>query len=218
MSPEVTQIFKEIDDHSKKGRFGPFMAESKLEKILIILGTVTLVATVVISLIKPIQQFALITGVIFILSVILLLLVQALSFVALLARPMRGYVEAAKLRLERRTSFIQGLSRYKPESLETVALALERDASRMKRLFYSIVGSLEKAGIVPALLALVYASFKFKADLADSYTANIIMALVFGMYGGAFIGQRLTEALESTVKDIREAAEISSKRQSLSGA
>lgn len=95
--------------------------------------------------------------------------------------------------------------------------SLEGDASRIQKRLYSLVGAVEKAGFIPAAIALYFASTKIMAGSTD-LSANFLTGAIFGLYGGAFLGHRIVEALSVSVSCQQEAKDMSEKRKQLSGA
>lgn len=117
MQSEVARILKTIEDHSVGQGFGSFLAQTKSEKLLLIIAALSCVLSVVLLFIEPLRAVGLVAGLVFLLTVISLSLVQAFSLVAAFRRPLSGYAEAAQARLNKRNEYICSLAAFSPEGL-----------------------------------------------------------------------------------------------------
>lgn len=214
MNQEVERIFQTVEEFSSSKHFGPFVAESSHERGLLFIVLFSLAATTVLLFVEPLQLWAIVSGLIFLLSMITLALAQARSALLTFRTPLKGYASVAGSRLKRRIEYIEQLSTFSPESLQLASKALEADASRMKKRLYSLVGAIDKAGFIPAGLALYFASTKIVAGDSD-LSVNVLTAFIFGLYGGALLGHRMAELLSVNVTCIQEAQTISARRREM---
>lgn len=212
MSSDLAVILSTVEKFSTRRKFGSFLAETKIEKGLLLLAGATLLASVVLLFIERFRTAALVAGLIFLLTVIVLLLVQASMLVATFHTPLKGYAVKAEARLKERMSFISELAAFSPENLGLAKKTLSSDTDRMQRRLGILVGAVEKAGFIPAGLALYYAAVKAQSGV-NELPANLLMAFVFGLYAGAFLGHRLIEALRFNIECLEEAHEMSLQRE-----
>ncbi|MBY6031544.1 hypothetical protein KUV59_00005 [Marinobacter daepoensis] len=215
MDREVQSILETVEKFSSSQKLGPISADSKTEIVLFVVAGLSLIATFVFIFYEPLQIIAVIAGLVFLLSMVALAVAQAISAVSVIRAPLRGYASAAGARLQKRVAYIEQLALFSPESLQIACQALESDTSRMHKRLYSLMGAIDKAGFIPAGLALYFSSTKILAGDAD-FSANILMAFIFGLYSGSFLGHRIIELLSMNVACMQEARAIALKRRDLS--
>lgn len=211
MPSEVAQILKTIEDHSTFQSVGSFLAETRLEKLLVYVAAVSLVLSIVLLFIGPLRSVGLVVGLVFLLTVVVLTLVQAFSVIVAVRHPLAGYAKAARARLEARSNYVSALAVFSSEGLLTAKKALESDTGRMQKRLGMLVGAVEKVGFIPAGATLYYAALQ--ASSSTQLPANLLMAFVFGLYAGAFLGHRLIEALRFNSSCIEEAYELCQSRE-----
>lgn len=214
MSPEVKDILQTIEKFSANRKFGSIFAETRLEKALLGVAGSALVVTLGLLFVQSLQTFAFIAGLVFLLALVALILVQATTLVAAFHKPLKGYAEAAERRLKERLAYIAQLSVFSSESLEATRKAIENDTGRMQARLGLLVGAVEKAGFIPAGIALYYAATKAQLD-GTSFPASLLMAFVFGLYSGSYLGHRLLESLRFNINCLEEAQEASLRREAL---
>jgi len=214
MNPEIVEILETIEAFSARRSFGSFLAETCREKILLSIAGVSLVAAVVLVFIESLRLFGFIAGALFLLSLVALVLVQASSMVAAFHTPLKGYAKAAEARFRQRIEYVSSLSTFSAEALEATRSTLESDTARMQARLGLLVGAVEKAGFIPAALALYYAASKVYSGAA-SFPSTLLMSFVFGLYAGAFLGHRLIEALRYNISCVGEAKDVALRREVL---
>ncbi len=74
-----------------------------------------------------------------------------------------------------------------------------------------MLGAIDKAGIIPAGLALYFAAANLGQG-TTSITAYILAAFVMGLYIGAFIINRVVESLKFQMECVEEACSIATQR------
>ncbi|MBA3979885.1 MAG: hypothetical protein C0462_04700 [Alcanivorax sp.] len=214
VASEVVSILKAVEQFAVQRGFWSSFAETKLEKFLLLIATVSLALAIPLVFVEPLRNVALLAGLVFLLSVLALVLVQAFVIVATLHSPLKGYAEAAAGRLKQRADFVSSLGKFPSESLSLAKRILESDAQQIQQRIGLLIGAIEKIGFIPAGLALYYAALQAPPDTANM-PSNILMAFVLGLYGGAFIGHRLVGALRFNVTCLEEAQAISVRREAL---
>ncbi|MGY6276902.1 hypothetical protein [Methylomonas sp. MgM2] len=213
LTPEVQQIFFTIEKFSSSRR-SPIFGESRPERILLALVVMSFVATLSLLFYKPLQFWAIVSGLVFLLSIVSLAVVQGVSTLNTLRTPLRGYASRLESRLKHRIEYIENLAAFSPESLQVAWQALESDATRIQKRLYGLVGAVDKAGIIPAGLALYFAATKIVAGASD-FSTNIFTAFIFGLYAGAFVGHRTVELLAVNINCLQEAYDIAKRRSEL---
>lgn len=214
MSPEVGKILETIESFSTRRSFGSFLAESRREKALLSVAGASLMAAVILVFIENFQVYGLIAGTVFLLSLVALVLVQASSMVAAFHTPLKGYAKAARTRFKQRVEYVSSLSTFSVAALETTRSMLESDTARMQARLGLLVGAVEKAGFIPAALALYYAASKVYSGAA-TFPSTLLMSFVFGLYAGAFLGHRLIDALRYNISCVDEAKDVALRRELL---
>ncbi len=213
MNPEVKSILEAIEKHSTSQKIGSIFAESRTEKRLIVLAIISFFLTLLLSLISW-EIWAIYAGIIFLLAMISLTIVQTITTVHTFKRPLSGYASGAEIRFSNRMQFIQELATYSPDGLRSTTLALKNDVSRMQKRLYSLVGATDKAGFIPAGITLYYAASKISSGNED-IAVNMLMAFVFGLYGGAFLVNRIIDSLSVNISCLEEAQSIAEIRNKI---
>lgn len=215
MNKDVVEILGVIEN-TDVNRGAPIFSDFKYEKPLFISGAFSLFLTVILFLLD-LQVPGVFLGVIFLFILLTYSLAQALSVYIFIRLPLKGYAVRAERRFQLRSEFVERLTRFHPESLLAVEKFVERDAKRIKGTLQTLLGAFDKAGFIPAGLALYYASTKI--DSGDSaFLANLLASFVLGLYGGAFLVNRVAESLLFNLECLEEAREISEQNYSEKGA
>jgi len=212
VSSELTEILKTIEKFSNNRKLGSSLAETKLEKALIFLAGAALVASITLLFIDRLRPAAFVAGLIFLLTLIAYTLTQAFMVAATVYAPLKGYAIKAEARLKERATFISELAAFSPENINQAKKALSSDTERMQKRLGMLVGAVEKAGFIPAGLALYYAALKVQSGV-NGFAANLLMAFIFGLYVGAFLGHRFIESIRFNITCLEEAHEISLQRE-----
>lgn len=212
MSPEVTEIFKAVEKYSSQRNAGSYFGESTVEKWLGRIALPLLFIAIIGIFVPKFQTLALGAGLAFLLTSILLVLAQGYSIVSMFHSPLRGYAAEAERRMLDRVSFVSELTSFSSDGLSIAKGAMASDVLRFQKRLALLIGAIEKAGFIPAGLALYYAAVKAQSG-SDELPANLLMAFVFGLYGGAFLGHRLVEALNYSISCVDDAYEIVLRRK-----
>ena len=212
MSSDVKNIFRTVEKHSARRSFRSYLGDTKLERSLVVVAALSLVFAVVGVFVNELQVLALVAGLTFLLSIILLVLAQGYSIVATFHTPLRGYAEEAERRMDERAAFVSELASFSSDGLSIAKGTMANDALRVQKRLSLLIGAVEKAGFIPAGLALYYAAVKAQSG-SDELPANLLMAFVFGLYGGAFLGHRIVEALNYNISCVNDAYEIVLRRE-----
>ncbi|WP_020210908.1 hypothetical protein [Gilvimarinus chinensis] len=214
MNKEVGEILRVIEK-SPINRSQSLFSDFKHEKTLLILGSLTLVSTVVLFTLG--MQFGgVLLGIVFVFILLIYSLIQVLYFYGIFRSPLNGYAVRAENRLQARIQFIGELAKFPPESLLLVSQFFERDAKRIKGRLQTLLGAFEKAGFIPAALALYFASTKIGSGDSALF-ANVLVSFVLGLYLGAFLVNRVAESLLFNLECLGEAREISEQNYSREG-
>lgn len=214
LEQEVKEILKAIEDYSTNVSLWSIIAETELEKVILSIAAVSLVITVALSFIDGYKIWSVLSGLIFLMTAIILSVVGALDIVTSIKKPLEGYSELVKSRIAERIKFVQKLGGYSPEALEFTLKTLKRDMARIQERLYVLVGTTKKVGFIPAGIAFYFAATKTLAGESD-VAANLLMAFVFGIYGGAFLVHRMIEALSINATLLEEAKAIADLRDTI---
>lgn len=209
---EVTSIFKTVEKYSSRYGFSADFGASKSERWLGRAALLFLSIAIPSIFVAQLQIVALGASFAFLLSSILLFLAQGQSIVSTFHAPLKGYADGAERRLRDRTRFVSELGSFSSVGLSMVKVAMENDTLRIQKRLGLLIGVVEKAGFIPAGLALYYAAVEATSG-SDALPANLLMAFVFGLYVGAYLGHRLVEALSYSMSCVDEAFEIALKRE-----
>lgn len=212
MNTEVREIFELIEKSAEtKAKALDFFAETLIEKILAVVSLVSLLLGVVMIQFETTQNFAIISGVVFLFASVIYSLINGRKNTAGFVNPLSGFAEIWEERLKAREEYIELLSKFSTEKLKIAANTIESHIARIEKTLGIVMGAVNKAGVIPAGVALYYTGSKIVSD-SDDYIARIVMMFVVGLYFGAILGYRITGVLERNLECLKAAIALREQR------
>src|SRR5690554_1746829 len=210
-----TEILELLEQEVEQAPFSKYFFENRVEKYFLVISGIAFLCMIPLLAIESLKAFGYVAGALFILGVLFYLVAQAIGALILFRSPLRGYVKRLKKRLPAQSGFIEKLAYHEPEVLRDTAVIIASDVERLSRRVSLLIGVVEKVGIVPAGLALYYATYKHFYTEQGGNLPDFVLAFVCGLYVGAFISHKLIESLRIRIGWLQKAAEIAETRRKL---
>lgn len=165
-----------------------FVAENKTQKYSLFAGIVLYFAFIVLTVIK--QPIAALICAALSLSVISIYPINtAYHSRKSLADPVGEYIEGLQLGLEREQKVILDLKDFSVETLIEVKENLEFEIKRLNMGVSIFVGAIEKLGLFPSFIALLYGVTKISDE--SEFISKVLVGFTIGLYIGISQGKRI---------------------------
>src|SRR5690606_9411497 len=126
-----------------------------------------------------------------------------LSFGFLYNQPLSGYSKLASVRTHNRMDFVQYLAFYSADSLTEVKRTIEKDIDTIHQRIGFLIGVIDKTGLVPAAIALIFA-----IQQQGGILSGILYGSAIAMYATAILARRTIEVMKSNAECIELALNL----------
>lgn len=133
---------------------------------------------------------------------------QILSFGILYSQPLSGYSKLASVRTHNRMDFVEYLSFYSADSLTEVKRTIEKDLEMIDKRIGFLIGVIDKTGLVPAAIALIFA-----IQQQGGILSGILYGSAIAMYATAILARRTIEVMKSNAECIELALNLQKEEQ-----
>ena len=213
MEPELTESVDEIRDvFNVIERFSclnktPIIKNiHSWEQLIGALFLLTLAVSFVILVIAP--TWLVYAGAITMFMAFVWMVAQILSFGFLYNQPLSGYSKLASVRTHNRMDFVQYLAFYSADSLTEVKRTIEKDIDTIHQRIGFLIGVIDKTGLVPAAIALIFA-----IQQQGGILSGILYGSAIAMYATAILARRTIEVMKSNAECIELALNLQKEEQ-----
>lgn len=199
MSTPPTSIYDILISETEEASFTGFFYENNFEKFCLILIGVSVLAFLVTIPFDKSKIFAYGAAFAFLILVLLFTLSNAISTLRSLQAPVTTYISGLDSTLKKESETISKLSGKDPSDLKAAYERLEFECEKLKARVSFMVGALDKVGIFPGIIALYFAYVKSTGAQDLSSAPDFVLALLIGLYVGAFIAKHIIHKLEKMI-------------------
>ncbi|WP_296593236.1 hypothetical protein [Methylophaga sp.] len=188
---DVKEVLSILSNNVNDIEYSSLLYENCKEKYLFFLALFFFGSYIIAAFFLPLLALAFAT-----ISLILFVLYSISSYVGskeFIKNPIRFYVGELNEDLDIENVRMEKLSNYSKETLREVKDILEFENQRFTSKVSQIAGSINKVGMFPSILALLYA-FHQHSTATDSESiipALILLGFMMGFYFGLFLIQRI---------------------------
>ena len=213
MDEEINKLINFISNSEKNSEYKQIFKPNKKEiystRLMFIAGIISLA----VSITDIDELLTLICLLIFLLTAVIFISISAISIRRSLLMPLDEYFENFSSRLRIQEQYVLKLSEFSLEAITSLNDGMQADIKKLQSRVSFLVGGIKKVGLFPALIAIFIASFQLIEKTSFNYS-NIIVAVIVGMYLGAFLLLRLSNTLEEQIMLLNKAIEYKKENNS----
>ena len=205
---EVREIFELLSKETKEVLYTSFLYESRAEKFSSI-GALLAYLVFIRASFSNTPSLALVAISLSLLSLISYSVISFLKDKDFVLNPIKYYVTQLHKKLDSEAELTTRLSCYSKCSLKRAKSIYEHEYSRINKKIVFIVGAIDKVGLFPSVLALVYALYQFQSASGSVIPSFILVASTMGLYIGVLLLKRITNWQEQCVYILNKAIDKS---------